>query len=120
MIRQISAEPVPLVPGDDGVIRVKGSRVTLETIVGAFNRGATPEEIAQQYDAVSLPDIYAVITYYLRHRTDVDDYVAKAQREAQQVRDLIEAQFPPNGIRERLLARQASKADGSDASSSSR
>ena len=44
----IPSQPVPLERGPDDVIRVKGSRVTLDTIVAAFAEGATAEEIAQQ------------------------------------------------------------------------
>lgn len=60
-------ERVPLAKSDDGVIRVGGTRVTLETVVTAFDAGSTPEEIAQDYATLKLDDIYAVITYYLRH-----------------------------------------------------
>jgi uncharacterized protein (DUF433 family) len=45
--------------------------VTLDTIVAAFDAGATAEEIAQQYSSISLADVYSVITYYLRHQTEV-------------------------------------------------
>ena len=44
----------------DGVIRVKGTRVTLEVIVTAFDAGATAEEIAQQYPTVGLEAAYAL------------------------------------------------------------
>ena len=47
-----------------------GTRVTLEAIVAAFSDGATAEEIAQDFPAVSLSDVYAVISYYLRHRSE--------------------------------------------------
>ena len=51
------SDPVPLVLAEDGrVIRIAGTRVTLDTVIGAFKRGATPEEIAQDYSAVSLAD----------------------------------------------------------------
>jgi hypothetical protein len=50
---------VPVYTDADGVIRVAGTRATLDTIVGAFDAGATPEEIAQQYSSVPLKDIYA-------------------------------------------------------------
>lgn len=41
-------DPVPLVfPEDGSAIRVSGTRLTLDTVVGAFKRGATAEEIAQ-------------------------------------------------------------------------
>jgi hypothetical protein len=46
--------PVPLEFGDDGVIRVRGTRVTLETVLSAFADGVTAEEIAQRYPSISL------------------------------------------------------------------
>jgi uncharacterized protein (DUF433 family) len=42
-------ETIPMVTGAEGVIRVSGTRVTLDSILFAFNDGATPEEIAEQY-----------------------------------------------------------------------
>ena len=56
-------ERVPIHTDVDGVVRVAGTRVTLDTIVGAFDAGATAEEIAQQYSSVPLADVYSVITY---------------------------------------------------------
>lgn len=40
---------MPLVTGGDGVIRISGTCVPLETVIAAFRDGATPGEIAQQY-----------------------------------------------------------------------
>ena len=54
-------ETIPMVTGADGVIRVSGTRVTLDSILLAFNDGATPEEIAQQCPSVPLADIYHLI-----------------------------------------------------------
>ena len=101
-----SLDPVPLVAAEGGrVIRVAGTRVSLDTIVGAFNRGSTAEEIAQDYSAVSLPDVYAVITYYLQHRSEVDQYLERRRREHAEVRAEIEAAPDHQAFRERLLAR---------------
>jgi hypothetical protein len=44
-------ERVPIHTDADGVVRIAGTRVTLDTIVAAFDAGATAEEIAQQYSA---------------------------------------------------------------------
>ena len=41
----ITTEPIPLETDADGVVRVGGTRVTLDTIVAAFTKGATAEEI---------------------------------------------------------------------------
>ena len=67
MTIEISTRPVPLSLDQDGVARVTGTRVTLDTVVHAFNEGATAEEIAQRYPTVKLPDVYSVLGYYL-HR----------------------------------------------------
>jgi uncharacterized protein (DUF433 family) len=99
-------DPVPLVAAEDGrVIRVTGTRVTLDTIVGAFRRGATAEEIAQDYPSVELPDVYAVITYYLRHRTEVEEYLERREREHETLRTEIESAPGYQDLRQRLLNR---------------
>ncbi len=100
-------EAVPLKMDGDGVWRVGGYRVTLDTIVGAFQDGATPEEIAQQYPPLPLADIYAVIGYYLHHQPEVEADLERRQREAEVLRREVEARFDQRGIRERLLARRA-------------
>lgn len=99
-------DPVPLVFPDDGsAIRVAGMRLTLDAIVGAFKRGATAEEIAQDYSPVSLPDVYAVIAYYLRHRSEVEDYLAKRVQVHAELRREIQSRPGYQELRERLLAR---------------
>ena len=89
-----------------GVVRVGGTRVTLDTIVAAFVAGATAEEIAQQYSSISLADVYSVITYYLRHKTEVSAYLHRRHEQAATVREEVERRFPPSDIRERLIARR--------------
>jgi uncharacterized protein (DUF433 family) len=83
-----------------------GTRVTLDTIVDAFETGATAEEIAQQYPTVPLVDVYSVITYFLRHKPEVDAYLKEREALAERVREEAERRFPAAGIRERLLARR--------------
>jgi uncharacterized protein (DUF433 family) len=101
-----TTQTIPLVLDDDGVIRVGNTRVTLDTIIAAFKEGATAEEIAQQYPSVSLADVYNVIGYYLRRQSEVEDYLKRRHRQAEQARQQNEARFDPTGIRERLLARK--------------
>lgn len=103
----VAAETPPLSADASGVFRVGHSRVTLDTVVGAFRDGATAEEIAEQYPAVSLGQVYAVIAYYLAHTAAVDDYLREREQRAAEVRQANERLFNPTGIRERLMARQA-------------
>lgn len=107
MIPVIEVEQMPLEATTDGVLRIFGTRVTLDTLVAAFKEGATAEEIAQQYPSLRLADIYAAIGYYLRHRSQIEMYLQERQQQADTTRRESEAQFDPQGIRERLLARHA-------------
>lgn len=72
----------------------------------AFATGATAEEIAQQYPSVALVDVYSVITYYLRHKPDVEAYLKERKALAVRVPEQAESRVPSAGIRERLLARR--------------
>ncbi len=102
----IAVEQAPLATDAHGVIRVAGTRLPLDTIVFAFHQGATAEEIVQRFPVVDLADVYAVIAYYLRHRAELDSYLKARQEKADESRKINESRHDPNGIRERLLARQ--------------
>jgi len=102
----ITTASIPLETNSDGVVRAAGTRVTLDTIIAAFEDGATAEEIVYQYPSLNLADVYSVLGYYLRHRPEVAAYLRQRQRQADEVRQQNEARFDPRGIRDRLLARR--------------
>jgi uncharacterized protein (DUF433 family) len=101
------AEAPPLYEDASGALRVGNSRVLLELVIRAFQDGATPETIIQRYSALALSDVYSVIAYYLRHRSEVENYLAARERKAEEVRILIENQQGDlSEIRARLLSRR--------------
>ncbi len=83
-------------------IRIKGTRVGIETVLLAYLDGACPEEIQRTYPSTTLEQVYATITYYLANKdavqTYLDDYLAYSE-EAQRRFD----EDPPERVR-RLLA----------------
>jgi uncharacterized protein (DUF433 family) len=99
-------EIVPIKMNKDGVILVSKTRVTLDTIIYAFNEGLSAEEIAFQYTSVPLSDIYSVIGYYLREKNKVDAYLKRREKISLAVRKHNEARTDAYGIRERLLAKR--------------
>lgn len=103
----IQAEPVPLMADADGVLRVGGTHVPLDTVVRAFEWGATAEEIAVRFDTLRLADIYAVIGYCLRHRDEIAAYMAQREQAAQDTRKDVAALTAEAGIRQRLERRMA-------------
>ncbi len=102
----VTTNPIPLVTDAGGVMRVGSTRVSLDSVIYAFNNGATAEEIAQDYPSLKLGDVYAVIGYYLQHRAEVDDYLCQREQQRQIVQQMNEAKFDPQGVRARLLARR--------------
>jgi uncharacterized protein (DUF433 family) len=110
----IQTDPVPLRLDESGALRVGTSRVLYELVLAEFKDGSTPETIVQRYDTLSLPDVYAVISYYLHHEAEVEDYLRQREEEADRVRRMIEANQPPlrPGLREELLARRAQREKG--------
>ena len=102
----IEAPPVPLRTDECGVLRVGKTRVPLDTVVYAFNQGASAEEIVMSYTTLDLGDVYAVVNYYLHNRTEVDAYLSQREAESACVREENEKRFPQDGIRARLLARR--------------
>ncbi len=102
----IEAPPVPLRIDEDGVMRVGQTRVPIDTVVFAFNEGASPEEIVMRYTTLVLADVYAVVNYYLHNKVDVDEYISGREAEGARIREEMEKRFPPEGIRARLLARR--------------
>lgn len=108
-IEATTTETVPVVTDVDGVIRVGETRVTLDTVIGAFLDGATAEEIIYQYPSLDLGDVYSVLGYYLRRRPEVDSYLERRRKQIEKARQENEARFDPIGVRDRLLARRASR-----------
>jgi uncharacterized protein (DUF433 family) len=97
---------VPLSEDEASVLRITGTRVSLDSVIYAFNEGATPEEIVQQYPTLNLADTYAVIGYYLHNSAEVEKYLEQRRAQRQELQKEIESRFNPHGLRERLLARK--------------
>src|SRR5215471_2309557 len=106
MAEALNFESFPLQVDSDGVIRVPGTRVTLDTVWAAFQGGATAEEIVQQYPSLSLADAYQAIGYSLRNSAVLNAYLAKRSEAAEEIRSSNESRWRPEGIRSRLLERR--------------
>lgn len=71
-----------------------------------------PKKIAQDFAAVSLSDVYAIIAYYLRHCTTIDDYMAGRAIQHADLRHEIERDSDYQEFRGRLLARKKASRRG--------
>ena len=108
-----SIQNVPLTVTEDGVIRIAGSKVSLESVLYHYKAGATPEQIACKFPSLKLADIYTVVAYYLNHRESVDEYLRGAEAAGDAIQAQIESQpgyqANMNEIRQHLITRWSSK-----------
>ena len=109
MILTVDMQTIPLKADADGVMRVGNTRVTLDTVIHAFEQGHTAEEIVSQYPALRLADVYLVIAYYLNNQAEVQTYMREQREETQKIWHQIEARSDYQAFRERLLARHRTK-----------
>jgi uncharacterized protein (DUF433 family) len=70
----MAMDTVAYVQSRDGEFYVGATRVTLQSIIGDWKRGRTPEQVATDFPSVSLVEMYGAITYYLERQHDLDAY----------------------------------------------
>lgn len=87
----LHADPVPLHVDAAGAIRVGQSRVTLDVLLHYWRMGMNPQEISQGLDTLTLADVHGALAYYLRHESEIDDYLRRRDTEAESLRRQIEA-----------------------------
>src|SRR5262245_25701646 len=105
LLNSLTPEPPPIRLDAEGVLRVGPTRVPIDTVIFAFNQGSTAEEILLRYPTLDLTHIYGVIAYYLWHREVIDAYLEERRKLAEQIQREVEARWPKDGVKERLLAR---------------
>ena len=86
-------------------MRVGQTNVTLETVLWAFQQGATPEDIVDQFPSLGLAEVYEVIAYYLRHRAEIDLYLVQQEQGYHETVEQIRREFPASPLQQRLRAR---------------
>lgn len=63
----------------EGGYWVRGTRISLDSIVYAFNRGAAPESIRRSFPLLTLEEIYGAIAFYLAHQKEIDAYLEQGE-----------------------------------------
>lgn len=90
---------------ESGTLQIGKTRVSLDSVVYAYNRGEDASEIQRGFDTLSLAEIHSAIAYYLHNKSRVDKYLAKRAAEFEKCR--AEGQTLPERItREMLLSRK--------------
>jgi uncharacterized protein (DUF433 family) len=65
----------------DGGYWITGTRVSLDSVVYAFKRGAAPESIQRAFPLLTLEEVYGAIAFYLAHMQEIDAYLTQSEAE---------------------------------------
>jgi uncharacterized protein (DUF433 family) len=110
---------MPFVVTEQGTIRIKGSRVSLDSIIHHFTLGATAEQIVQSFPSLTLGDVYSSIAYYLTHRHEMQEYLEEQTEAADSLQGELESnpvyQAEIAELRSRMLGRWISLQYNGDA-----
>jgi len=87
-------------------IRIKGTRIGIETVLDDYLNGASPEEIAARYRNLTLEQVYATIIYYLHHQEQIDAYLEAWRRHGEEAWLEQQRDSPPVVKRLRALKGQ--------------
>lgn len=106
MASVVGTIPKPVRLDEGGGLKVGKTRVSLDSVVYAFNRGEDAVEIQRNFDTLSLAEIHSAIAYYLHNKAKVDAYLERQLVRFDKMKAEHEAKYPPNITREMLLARK--------------
>lgn len=81
-------------------IRIKGSRIGLETVLEDYLDGASPEEIAARYRNLTLEQVYAALLYYFHNHAEVEAYLVAWRKYTEKAR--LEWEREPSPVARRL------------------
>jgi uncharacterized protein (DUF433 family) len=70
----------------NGGYYVAGTRVSLDSVVYGYRRGESVEEIAYNFQALTVSQIEGVIAFYLANREMVDAYLVRQRQEFERMR----------------------------------
>ena len=79
---------------------IKGTRVSLDSVVYRWLEGLSPESITECFPALTLGQVYGAIAYYLNHRGEIDAYLKASEQDYEGFRQRIRSRYP--GLSRRL------------------
>lgn len=69
----------------DGAYRIGGTRVSLDSVVYAYRRGASPESIQRSFPSLTLEQVHGALAFYLSHQAEVDKYLVQSEKEFEEL-----------------------------------
>lgn len=64
----------------EGVYRIGGTRVSLDSIIYRFREGLSAESIGESFPALTLEQVYGAIAFYLANQRILDQYLREGEK----------------------------------------
>ncbi len=71
----------PYIEEREAGLYLAGTRISLDSVVIAFQDGSSPESIAESFPTLKLAQVYGAIAYFLKNEELVREYIAQGERE---------------------------------------
>lgn len=85
----------PLIEERQGVYYVSQSPITFAAVILRFKEGLSPETIHREcFPSLPLMKIYNVISFYLTHQEQVENYLSHLRREEDELQEELLARHP--------------------------
>lgn len=78
----------------EGSYQIAGTRVSLDSVVYAYRRGASPESIQRSFPSLTLEQVHGALAFYLSHKAEVDKSVAEGEEEFEKLQQASHATHP--------------------------
>src|SRR5437016_2075366 len=78
----------------EGTYRIDGTRVSLDSVVYAYRRGASPESIQRSFPSLTLEQVHGALAFYLSHRAEIDKYLVEGEQEFEKLRQTSHEKHP--------------------------
>src|ERR1700692_4408808 len=67
----------------EGVYRVGGTRVSLDSLIYLFREGMSAESMVESYPALTLEEVHGALAFYLANQREIDNYLAEGSRSSE-------------------------------------
>ncbi len=99
---------IPFQLDEHGTYRVGNTRIPLERVIECYRHGASAPDIVDSFPDLRLADVFAVLSYYLNHEEEVNEYCGHQEEAGREVTARIEAaQGPVPGAEKVRAAKRA-------------
>jgi uncharacterized protein (DUF433 family) len=78
----------------NGGYYVGETRVSLDSVVYAFLRGESTEDIAASFPALSLEQVFGAVAFYLANRDVIDRYLEQERAKFARLREEARERYP--------------------------